>query len=203
MSDLLTICDADGKSTAQLIDRKKVHAKKLLHHSVHIWIVNSKRELLLTQRSFQKSNYPGAYHISAGGHRDADEDPADTTIRELKEELGIDVSKNDLIKLDFRYEPVVVNGKIDDNEWLTMYLVVKDVKLEEIKLDPKEVDRFFLMDIDKFQKQMQKKGFYAKFVQQSQQYYLEITNKIIHYLKKNNKIFGPMAVKIFKQRRKA
>jgi 16S rRNA (adenine1518-N6/adenine1519-N6)-dimethyltransferase len=77
--------------------RKEVHAKNLNHRAVHILIFNSKNEFLLQLRRPDKDKYPNCWDTSSAGHVDSGEGYEQAAIRELKEELGIDVSKLDEI----------------------------------------------------------------------------------------------------------
>jgi 16S rRNA (adenine1518-N6/adenine1519-N6)-dimethyltransferase len=69
--------------------RSVVHARKLLHRAVHIFVFNSRRELLLQKRSALKDEYPLCYTSSASGHLSAGESYETAAPRELKEELGL------------------------------------------------------------------------------------------------------------------
>ena len=70
--------------------RGEVHAQKLLHRAVHIFVFNKHGELWLQQRSHLKDAHPLAWDSSAAGHLDAGEDYATSAVRELKEELVIE-----------------------------------------------------------------------------------------------------------------
>jgi 16S rRNA (adenine1518-N6/adenine1519-N6)-dimethyltransferase len=69
--------------------RSVVHAKKLLHRAVHIFVFNSKGELLVHRRSATKDESPLICTSSASGHLSAGEDYATAAVRELEEELGL------------------------------------------------------------------------------------------------------------------
>ena len=70
--------------------RGDVHAKKLLHRAVHIFVFNEHGELWLQQRSHLKDVHPLAWDSSAAGHLDTGESYATAAVRELKEEIGIE-----------------------------------------------------------------------------------------------------------------
>ena len=53
--------------------RSEVHAKKLLHRAVHIFVFNSEGKLLIHRRSATKDEYPLCYTSSASGHVSAGE----------------------------------------------------------------------------------------------------------------------------------
>jgi isopentenyl-diphosphate delta-isomerase len=69
--------------------RSVVHAKKLLHRAVHVFVFNSRGELLLQMRSAHKDEYPLCYTSSASGHLTAGETYETAAPRELEEELGL------------------------------------------------------------------------------------------------------------------
>ncbi len=69
--------------------RSVVHAQKLLHRAVHVFVFNPAGELLLQLRSAAKDEYPLCYTSSASGHLAAGELYAAAAARELAEELGL------------------------------------------------------------------------------------------------------------------
>lgn len=72
--------------------RSVVHANHWLHRAVHIFVFNSRRELLIHRRSATKDEAPLKYTSSASGHLGAGEDYATAAVRELDEELGLQAS---------------------------------------------------------------------------------------------------------------
>src|SRR5213082_237726 len=79
--------------------RSKVHANNFLHRAVHILIFNPAGEVFLQMRSRWKDRHPLAWDSSAAGHVNADEDYDQAAIRELCEELGIDIPLTKVPKL--------------------------------------------------------------------------------------------------------
>ena len=69
--------------------RSVVHANHWLHRAVHIFVFNSKGELLIHRRSATKDEAPLKCTSSASGHLSAGEDYATAAVRELEEELGL------------------------------------------------------------------------------------------------------------------
>ena len=77
--------------------RKIVHQNKDWHSSVHIWIVDVKKNVILLQkRSPKKDTFPNRYDISAAGHIPAHAEAIPTAQDELEEELGITIHKDEL-----------------------------------------------------------------------------------------------------------
>ena len=71
------------------VDRATVHAEKLLHRAVHIFVLNRGGELFLQRRSYRKDTFPRKWDSSAAGHVDLGESYAACASRELREELGL------------------------------------------------------------------------------------------------------------------
>jgi 16S rRNA (adenine1518-N6/adenine1519-N6)-dimethyltransferase len=69
--------------------RGEVHAEKLRHRAVHIFVYNKRGELFLQKRSRWKDKQPRKWDSSAAGHVCAGDTYEITAPRELEEELGI------------------------------------------------------------------------------------------------------------------
>jgi 16S rRNA (adenine1518-N6/adenine1519-N6)-dimethyltransferase len=79
--------------------RSEVHGNNLRHRAVHILIFNQAGDIYLQQRSRWKDRHPLKWDSSAAGHVAAGESYDDTARRELKEELGVNVSLQKIAKL--------------------------------------------------------------------------------------------------------
>jgi 16S rRNA (adenine1518-N6/adenine1519-N6)-dimethyltransferase len=76
----------------QVIDQRprgEVHAKRLRHRAVHIFVFNKRGEIFLQKRSRWKDKQPRKWDSSAAGHVNAGDTYEITAPRELEEELGI------------------------------------------------------------------------------------------------------------------
>jgi len=74
------------------LPRSQVHARGLLHRAVHVLVFNSRGEIFLQKRSMRKDRQPGVWDSSASGHVDSGENYDQTAVRELREEIGLDVA---------------------------------------------------------------------------------------------------------------
>ena len=72
--------------------RHEVHTKKLLHRAVHVFVFNKDHEIFLQRRSRWKDVCPLLWDSSAAGHVDSGHDYDETAKREVREELGVDVT---------------------------------------------------------------------------------------------------------------
>ena len=74
--------------------RREVHRTGLKHRAVHVFALNSRGEVFLQKRSMSKDTSPGLWDSSASGHLDCGEDYDACAIRELREEIGLNVSES-------------------------------------------------------------------------------------------------------------
>jgi 16S rRNA (adenine1518-N6/adenine1519-N6)-dimethyltransferase len=79
--------------------RSEVHGNNLRHRAVHILIFNQVGDVYLQQRSRWKDRHPLKWDSSVAGHVTAGENYDETARRELKEELGVDVSLERIFRL--------------------------------------------------------------------------------------------------------
>ena len=93
--ELLRVVDKNGNFTGEIFDRDYVHNNNLLHNEVSVFILNNNRQILLQKRSVLKRFNPGKWGLCAG-HVSYDETLEDAALREIKEEIGLDVGVGDL-----------------------------------------------------------------------------------------------------------
>lgn len=71
--------------------RREVHRDGDKHRAVHVMVFNSRGDVFLQKRSMSKDTFPGAWDSSASGHLDSGEDYDSCAVRELREEIGLQV----------------------------------------------------------------------------------------------------------------
>lgn len=123
--ELIEIVDENGNYTGQVMDKEEAHDKNLLHNEVGIFIINDKKEILLEKRSANKRFNPNKWGLCAG-HVYAYETLEEAALREIKEEVGLDVSIEELIP----YGEKEVTIK-DSNSHITYFYYVKCNKKED------------------------------------------------------------------------
>jgi isopentenyl-diphosphate delta-isomerase len=94
--EMLNVLDEHGNKTGKVLPRKAVHEHELRDGVVFVWVYNPNGEVLLQKRAAGVKSFPGLWDVSAGGHIAADEKPIEAVIKELREELGVIASTNDL-----------------------------------------------------------------------------------------------------------
>jgi isopentenyl-diphosphate Delta-isomerase len=88
VEELFDVCD-DQDRVIDVLPRSQVHARGLLHRAVHVFVRNSRGELLLQRRSASKDESPLKLTSSASGHLGAGESYEAAAIREMQEEIGL------------------------------------------------------------------------------------------------------------------
>lgn len=71
--------------------RREVHRLGLKHRAVHVLVFNSRGEVFLQKRSQNKDRQPGLWDSSTSGHVDSGESYDTCAVRELHEEIGLEV----------------------------------------------------------------------------------------------------------------
>jgi len=98
----LPLVDANGVPQGKA-RRCDVHGNPaLLHPVVHCLVRNAKGAILLQLRSASKDVQPGRWDTSVGGHVAVGEAVESAVVREISEEIGIDISLSQLRFL-YRY----------------------------------------------------------------------------------------------------
>jgi isopentenyldiphosphate isomerase len=119
------LCDEQGNPlVGQGAHSDVVLGEGLLHGAAHVWIWRSvepgRAEVLLQQRAADKWTWPDCYDISAAGHVDLGEEPLTAAVREVHEELGLQLQASQLLPMGtVRAHLVAPNGAIENEvQWL-------------------------------------------------------------------------------------
>ena len=156
--EYLDILDKNGNKTGEKKPRKEVHSKGYWHKGVHIWVINSNKELLVQRRSKNEDVYPNKLYISVTGHPVSGEKEIDSIKREFKEEIGVELDTKKLEYLfSFSQEVVENNGKFLDNQFYDVYLIEMDLDLNNLKLQKEEVSEVKNIYYKDFEKMIKNK----------------------------------------------
>ena len=150
----LDIVDENGNPTGQVEARDIVHEKGLQYRSSHVWVMRKKEgktQVLLQKRSPHKSSYPSCYDISSAGHVPAGMGYLENAVKELGEELGIQVETDKLIGcgLHRMFADSEFHGKrFLDRQVAMVYLLWYDVEEDDLLLQKEEVESVKWFDFD-------------------------------------------------------
>ena len=107
--ELWDLYDENRMPTGQTHIRGEKIPDGFYHLVVHVWIKNSKGEYLISQRSADRPTFPLMWE-TVGGSVLAGEDSLAAAIREVKEEVGLDVLPGSS-QLLFTKVRSIINGK--------------------------------------------------------------------------------------------
>src|SRR5687767_10871101 len=88
-SNYIDVLSAAGLRTGEVLSRPEIHGLGKPHRAVHIYVFNSRQELLMQRRSLTVDHMAGGWSVSAVGHIHSGEFSAAAARRELAEELGL------------------------------------------------------------------------------------------------------------------
>jgi isopentenyl-diphosphate delta-isomerase type 1 len=112
--------------------RRTVHRTGLRHRAIHVFIFNARGEVFLQKRSMSKDSSPGLWDSSASGHLDCGEDYDACAVRELREEIGLNV--NECPRRVFKIEACTQTGQ----EFVWLY---EGASEGPFTLHPEEIER--------------------------------------------------------------
>jgi isopentenyldiphosphate isomerase len=147
-SEKLRVFDESGNCIG-VEAREEVHKKGYWHETFHFWLVSREEgvEYIYFQlRSKQKKDYPNLLDITAAGHILATKTVEDG-IREVKEEIGIDVTMGDLLPLGV-IPYTNVHQELIDRELAHVFLLVRKYEMENFLLQPEEVSGMAKVRLD-------------------------------------------------------
>ena len=100
--EILDIWDENGTPTGKCCTKDDAHLKGLFHPTVHIWFYNSTPALLMQKRCPHKQTFPNLWDVSVAGHVSSGETILEGALREVKEEIGLNIQEIDLLPIDIR-----------------------------------------------------------------------------------------------------
>lgn len=144
------ILDENGNKTGKTKLRDEVHRDGDWHKAVHIWIINHNGDILLQRRCATKDSNPNMLDISCAGHLTACDKSLDGAIRELKEELNLDVKSEELLfiktlKRSSKYTETFINNEFDD-----LYILKTTKAIEDMKYQEEEISEIFFVSYKEF-----------------------------------------------------
>ncbi len=164
MAEYWDLYDEAGQLTGEKHLRGTAVPEGRFHKVVHIWIQNSKGELLMQKRSDKVDNCPGVW-ATTGGSVQAGEAPLTTAVRELAEELGINVSAEEL-----RY-CLMVRRK---NAFCYVYVLQKDIPVDFLMLQECEVAAAEWMTLEQVDRMVKERTMHQYVYREMLSAYLEL-----------------------------
>lgn len=128
--ELLSLLDENGVATGRSLPRGQKPAPGDYRHVVHIVILSDDGRMLIQQRQFFKSGWPGMWDVTVGGGVLAGESGGEAAQRELSEEIGLQrplAGKRPSFRISF-------DIGFDD-----FFILRENVDISSLRLQPEEV----------------------------------------------------------------
>ena len=135
--ELLDLYDDNGNKLGKTIERGKKFDEGNIMLAL-AFIKNSSDEYLIQKTSKEK----GSKYSLTGGHVVHNEKALTTIIREIEEELGLLVNENDIEFISLEKHP-------EKPALFNIFLVNKDVNINDLKLQKEEVEKALFLTKDK------------------------------------------------------
>ena len=148
MDELIDILTSGGKPTGKTALKSEAHKKGWYHATIHVWFYTDDKKVLLQKRASVKKVFPNLWDVSVAGHIGVGEQIEMAAIREVKEEIGIDISTTDLIKIGLRKDEIVHLNGILDNEFKHIFMCKLTTSVSQLTMQKGEVDDLQLFDIN-------------------------------------------------------
>ena len=181
MKELLDIWDASGKPTGQVLEKSIAHQKGLFHPTVHVWFYTSAPSLLLQKRGSNKETFPNLWDVSVAGHVSSGESILDGALREIKEEIGLQLKSDDLILIDVRKNINQFSNGIIDCEFQHVFLSELKTGVKDLVIQKEEVDDVRLFSFEEMEICMQQKHSEFKIVPADMSYYKFVMDKVLNH----------------------
>jgi 8-oxo-dGTP pyrophosphatase MutT (NUDIX family) len=132
MAEFWDILDENRNKTGRLHERGKPMAVGEYHLIVHVWIMNSKKEFLISKRTPNKP-YPNMWECT-GGSAVAGDDSLTTALKEVSEELGIALNPEN----GHLFKSYIRAHENESYDFADVWFFRQDVQLSEIVFQPDE-----------------------------------------------------------------
>lgn len=196
--ELWDIYDKFRSKKGYIHERGKRFKTGEYHLVVHVWIMNDKGEYLIQKRQAWKHGFPNMWEGSAGGSVIASESSKEAALREVKEEIGIDLEENNLerifsIKFKHGFDDIwFIKQNIDINDVVLQHEEVAEVKwasIDEIRemydrgefIPFKYLDELFKISTSKIQLKIAKLDESEELLELQKQVFTPLFNKYEDY----------------------
>ena len=178
MDELVDILDSDGNFTGKTTMKSEAHKYGWFHPTVHVWFYTKKGQLLLQQRGKEKDTHPLLWDVSVAGHIGAGEEFESSALREVSEEIGLEITKDELQKIGVFKSIQKHHKDLIDCEFHHTYLCELKTPLSNLKKQDSEVNALKLISLIQFSEETWGMANPAKYVPHAMEYYKSVIKAI-------------------------
>ena len=148
------VLNSRGDFTNEIASRKECHEKGLWHKAIVVQIISTdNKRVLLQKRSANKRMWPNLWDVASGGHVLAGELGYQAGIREAKEELGVDLKRDELEFIGATTSENIQKDIIN-RHYNEYYIVHKDIDLNDITIQEDEVQEVKWFNVEELKKRV-------------------------------------------------
>ena len=178
MIELVDVWDNNGFPTGENCTKKFAHNNGICHPTVHVWFYTDKPKILMQKRGSNKQIFPNFWDVSVAGHLLSGETILQGALREVKEEIGLTILKNDLELLTVRKNVNKFSSGIIDCEFQHVFLAKLTTEIVNLVIQKEEVDAIRLFSFDEITECQKNNNSNYKIVPADMSYYSYIMNVI-------------------------
>ncbi len=178
MDELVDILDSEGNFTGQTAMKSIAHNKGLFHPTIHVWFYTQNGQVLIQQRGRKKDTHPLLWDVSVAGHVEAGEDIETSAIREVSEEIGLEINKNAIQKIGVFKSIQKHKDDLLDCEFHHTYLCELKVPFSNLKKQESEVEDLKLISLIQFSEETWGMADLQKYVPHDIDYYKSVIKAI-------------------------
>ena len=141
------IYDEDMNKTGKIINYKEKLKEGEYHLSIHVWIENENKKYIIQKRAKTMKRFPNMWSVVTGGCITGEEG-IEAAIREVEEEIGITLCKDNMQKLG------IIKRKYD---FVEIWKAKEEIDLTKLKLQKSEVSDVRLCSSLEIKKMIQQK----------------------------------------------
>jgi len=182
VDEYIDILNSEGQPTGKSCLKDEAHQQGWFHPTVHVWFYTASPALLLQKRSLSKQTFPGFWDVSVAGHVSAGESILEGALREVKEEIGLDIQEIDLLPIDIRKNINRFENGVIDCEFQHVFLVNLTSDISQLRVQEDEVDAVRLFTFEELNTCMLQNHPNFKIVPANMNYYQFIMNAVSNAL---------------------
>ena len=148
MIELIDVWDNNGFPTGKNCTKQFAHNNGIYHPTVHVWFYTDKPKILMQKRGSNKQTFPNFWDVSVAGHLFSGETILQGALREVKEEIGLTILKNDLELLTVRKNVNKFSSGIIDCEFQHVFLAKLTTEIDNLIIQKEEVNAIRLFSFD-------------------------------------------------------
>ena len=173
--ELLDIVDEENNLTGKVEDREIIHKKGLWHREVGICIMNEEGKVLIQKRSADKKQAPNKWGMTAG-HVDSGEEPVKVAVREVFEEIGLELKEDEMEFLFVIKKSKKLSETQYNNNFQYIYFARSNKKIEEYVIQEEELSEVKYISVEELENVIKNKDERYTF---SKSEYFEVLMKIL------------------------